>query len=171
MLRRAVVSSAKTKTKREELLLWTGVVEKALFSSAADDDERKTGGRKTKKKSPKIPTPSPLPPPPTTATSSSSKIVPVKIVYGVKALLQVFLNYGFCKEFQVSLQDDGKLIVTVVGPAMLWSIGALENEGARVVNDYVGYTTSYFLFESGVKSKRRYAKTDSSMVYTFDLFV
>jgi hypothetical protein len=95
----------------------------------------------------------------------------VKIVDGVKALLQVFLNYGFCKEFQVSLQDDGKLIVTVVGPAMLWSIGALENEGARVVNDYVGYTTSYFLFESGVKSKRRYAKTDSSMVYTFDLFV
>ncbi|CAL6323032.1 unnamed protein product [Bathycoccus prasinos] len=78
----------------------------------------------------------------------------VKIVDGVKALLQVFLNYGFCKEFQVSLQDDGKLIVTVVGPAMLWSIGALENEGARVVNDYVGYTTSYFLFESGVKSKR-----------------
>jgi hypothetical protein len=95
----------------------------------------------------------------------------VKIVDGVKALLQVFLNYGFCKEFQVSLQDDGKLIVTVVGPAMLWSIGALENEGARVVNDYVGYTISYFLFESGVKSKRRYAKTDSSMVYTFDLFV
>ena len=43
MLRRAVVSSAKTKTKREELLLWTGVVEKALFSSTADDDERKTG--------------------------------------------------------------------------------------------------------------------------------
>ena len=77
----------------------------------------------------------------------------VKIVDCVKALLQVFLNYGFCKEFQVSLQDDGKLLVTIVGPAMLWSIGALENEGARVVNDYVGYTTSYFLFESGVKSK------------------
>lgn len=94
----------------------------------------------------------------------------VKIVDGVKALLQVFLNYGFCKEFQVSLRD-GKLIVDVVGPAMLWSIGALENEGARVVNDYIGYTTSYFLYKSGVKSKRRYAKTDSSMVYTFDLFV
>ena len=103
-------------------------------------------------------------------SKTSSVTSDTKIVDGVKALLQVFLNYGFCKEFQVSLRD-GKLIVNVIGPAMLWSIGALENEGARVVNDYIGYTTSYYLYKSGITSKRRYAKTDSSMVYTFDLFV
>ena len=59
--------------------------------------------------------------------------------------------------------------MNVIGPAMLWSIGALENEGARVVK-FIGYTTSYYLYKSGITSKGGTQK-DSSMVYTFDLFV
>jgi hypothetical protein len=52
---------------------------------------------------------------------------------------------------------------------MLWSIGALENEGARVVNDYVGYCVSYFLYSSGIKSTYTYVRNDEAMVYTFNL--
>ena len=118
MLRRAVVSSAKTKTKREELLFWTGVVEKALFSSStADDDERKTGGRKTKKKSPKIPTPSPLPPPPTTATSSSSKIVPSE--NHIEGTRQIFPVSDFLKENKEILSICGLSFACAMGHGIL----------------------------------------------------
>ena len=117
MLRRAVVSSAKTKTKREELLLWTGVVEKALFSSTADDDERKTGGRKTKKKSPKIPTPSPLPPPPTTATSSSSKIV--RTENHIEGTRQIFPVSDFLTENKEILSICGLSFACAMGHGIL----------------------------------------------------
>jgi hypothetical protein len=106
-------------------------------------------------------------------SSSSNSSTSTKIKEAVDALMTVFLNYGFCKSFSTSfLEDDNdkkKLIFKVSGPAMLWSIGALENEGARVVNDYVGYCVSYFLYSSGIKSTYTYVRNDEAMVYTFNL--
>ena len=88
----------------------------------------------------------------------------------VDTMMKVFLNYGFCSEFSTSFgEDEGRLVVKLAGPAMLWSIGALEAEGCRIVNDYIGYVLSYFLKMSGIKSQRTYAQNDKAMVYIFDI--
>jgi hypothetical protein len=98
-----------------------------------------------------------------------------ELIAGVRALLKVFKDQGFCINAEVLDVRPGvepgsvRFRVNLTGPANLWALQSVNSKRGNIFPEYTAFTTAAFLRQSGRAATCAFSWTDTTLTEEWEV--